>query len=401
MILSEGGRRRWGRGPRRHTWMAATAAAGLIIALVPALGTAQSAAAPAAQAFTVSVDAHTAENQAAFLAYYPNQLTAHAGDTVEFAWADSGEPHTVTFGTIVDSVMTKFAAGGDPTTDPNFAKLPVLLPQGPGDANQVAANPCFIASGDPPTDAATPCPQMTPPEFDGSASFYNSGWVAGGDAFTMTLSPTIKAGTYSYLCLLHGPGMGGTITVVDSATAVPTPDEVTTTAQSQIDATVAKLQPAVAQANTATAAMANAGVLSPDVQDAFGIMFAPATLSVPVGGTATWILWGPHTISFNAPQDAVGARVLAPDGTIHINPLLFAPSNSPGQPAPAGGTPAPNAPPTAIDAGTWDGTGFLSSGAVVSFPPDLYTYSVTFSTAGTYTFVCLIHPDMQGTIKVG
>ena len=55
-----------------------------------------------------------------------------------------------------------------------------------------------------------------------------------------------------------------------------------------------------------------------------------------------------------------------------------------------------------MDAGTWDGTGFLSSGIIVSFPPaPLYQYKVTFSKAGTYKYVCLIHTDMQGTVKVG
>jgi len=126
---------------------------------------------------------------------------------------------------------------------------------------------------------------------------------------------------------------------------------------------------------------------------------------VPVGGSVTWLIQGPHTISFNAPQDAVDLRVVAPDGTVHVNPKSVTPSQSPGQAPPPEGAPAgapdPNAPPTPIDAGTWDGTGFLSSGIIVSFPPAKTTYTLAFSTAGTYTYQCLIHPDMEGTIKVG
>ena len=69
--------------------------------------------------------------------------------------------------------------------------------------------------------------------------------------------------------------------------------------------------------------------------------------------------------------------------------------------APAG-TPDPNAPPTPIDARHMGWHRLPQLGRlVVAFPPDLFTYKVTFSTAGTYKYQCLIHPDMAGTIKVG
>ena len=29
------------------------------------------------------------------------------------------------------------------------------------------------------------------------------------------------------------------------------------------------------------------------------------------------------------------------------------------------------------------------------------TYKVTFTVAGTYKYICLIHPDMEGTVTVG
>jgi plastocyanin len=416
MVDTRNGTRRRA-APRRHALILSATFVGAMLALAPSLSAASShavrpaapraaqAASPAAaQTFTVSVDAHTPENQSAFLAYYPKAVSAHAGDTITFALADSGEPHTVTFGTIVDKVMAKAATGADLSADPDAAKLPSLLPQGPGDANQVAANPCFLASGDPPTDAAKACPATKQPAFDGTSTFYNSGWIGTDQPFTVTLSDTIKPGTYSYLCLLHGTDMSGSITVVDAATAVKTPAEVTTEGQTAISDTVAKLQPALAQAAAGTPQMAAAGIFSQDVQSAFGTVFGAQTLSVPVGGSVTWLIMGPHTISFNAPQDAVGARAVAPDGTVHLNVKAAMPAGGPGQPqAPPGpaGTPDPNAPPTPIDAGTWDGTTYLSSGFVVAFPPSLFTYKVTFSKAGSYKYQCLIHTDMAGTIKVG
>ena len=126
--------------------------------------------------------------------------------------------------------------------------------------------------------------------------------------------------------------MSGSITVVDAATAVKSPADVTAEGQAAIAATVAKLQPALTQAAAGTPQMAAAGAFSQDVQEAFGTVFGAQTLSVPVGGSVTWLIMGPHTISFNAPQDAVGARAVAPDGTIHINPEVLMPAGGPGQP---------------------------------------------------------------------
>jgi plastocyanin len=369
---------------------------GVVVALAPGLRV--TAASP--QTFQVSVDGHTAENQTAFLSYFPHELSAHPGDTVEFDLADSGEPHTVTFGTLVDSGVAALPTWTDPNTEPpDLAKLPTLLPDGPGDANQVAANPCFVASGDPPADATKACPTTDQPAFDGTASFYNSGWLAPDAPFTMTLSPDLKPGTYNYFCLLHREGMMGTLTVVDPATEVKSPGDATAEGEAQIADDVAKLAPAVEAANAAPPAQA--GVFSQDVQDAFSTTFTPDPISIPVGGSVTWLFMGPHTVSFNAPQSATTIRVEAPDGTAHLNAAAGAPSGGPGAPPPAG-PPDPSAPPILVDAGTWDGTGFLSSGFIVSFPPGpFYQYKVTFSKAGTYKYVCLIHTDMQGTVKVG
>ena len=115
----------------------------------------------------------------------------------------------------------------------------------------------------------------------------------------------------------------------------------------------------------------------------------------------TWTVLGPHTISFDAPEDANQARVVAPDGSVHINAKAFVPANSPGQPPPPEGEAPPPGPPILIDGGMWDGEGFISSGIILSFPPQLFQYRLTFATAGTYKFQCLIHPDMEGTVRVG
>lgn len=365
----------------------------------------------APETFTVNVDGDAPTFNAGFLSYFPKELSVHPGDTVDFKLVDSGEPHTVTLGTLADAGLAAAAAATDPFAPvPELDKLPSLLPEGPGDANQTAATPCFVDSGEPPENER--CPEAEPPPFTGTQTFYNSGWLGAEDIFSVALSPDIEPGTYGFFCLLHGQAMSGEINVVEAETAVKSPEEAAQEGQAQLDEIVAKLQPAVDQAIAATADTALAGTGSPEAQEGLATIFGPEDLSIPVGGSVTWTVLGPHTVSFNAPEDAVGIRVEAPDGSVHINEKSVVPANSPGQPPPPEPDPnaspppppdpnAPPPPPTVIDAGAWDGTGFRSSGIILSFPPELFAYKQTFTTAGTYTYQCLIHPDMEGTVTVG
>jgi plastocyanin len=97
-----------------------------------------------------------------------------------------------------------------------------------------------------------------------------------------------------------------------------------------------------------------------------GMGYYPGTITIDVGDTVTWTIASaePHTITFLS-----GAQPLAP--------------TSPQALAPAGGS-------------TYDGTGFVSSGLLFQGK----TYSLTFTKPGTYTYVCTIHPGMQGTVVV-
>ena len=99
------------------------------------------------------------------------------------------------------------------------------------------------------------------------------------------------------------------------------------------------------------------------------LKFYPAAITVDAGDTITWKVAGnAHTISFLT----AGQTPPAPD--------------DPAAQAPAGGS-------------TFDGSTYTSSG--IKFPaPGQDTYALTFPTAGTYTFHCLIHPGMEGTVTV-
>jgi hypothetical protein len=100
---------------------------------------------------------------------------------------------------------------------------------------------------------------------------------------------------------------------------------------------------------------------------------------------------GPHSFYFNAPASGQQLRAPAPDGSVHLNPKAAAPIGGPGAPEKPG----------LFDGGSWDGAGERSSGLILSFPPDLYSYKLRFTKAGTYNFLCTVHTNMKGTVTVG
>src|SRR2546427_2666609 len=54
-----------------------------------------------AETFPVQVDGKSSAFNFEATAYFPDQVTVHPGDTVDFTSVFRGEPHTVTFGTLV------------------------------------------------------------------------------------------------------------------------------------------------------------------------------------------------------------------------------------------------------------------------------------------------------------
>lgn len=97
------------------------------------------------------------------------------------------------------------------------------------------------------------------------------------------------------------------------------------------------------------------------------LRFYPAALTIDAGDTVTWTFPSgePHTVTLLGPKPALP------------------PPTDPANPVPAGGS-------------TYDGTVYTSSG----FQLLGKSYSVTFTTPGTYTFACLLHGGMKGTITV-
>jgi plastocyanin len=376
-----------------------------------------------AQTFKVDVDGRGKAINEAFLAYFPSVLRVHAGDTVVFRMAGNGEPHTVTLGTLADRAVSGYEAltpqerqAPHPPLSLEAADgaLPQLLPQGPGDAIQSAANRCFVESGAP---GAALCPnsQHVQPEFDGSQSFYNSGWLNSDQRFSVHLSNSTAPGTYRFMCLLHRESMSGRIVVVPSSANVQSPAAQYAAGQRQLAAVQAKLLPAATALRSGKPPLpvalpgANpvlAGSGSQNVDEAEITQFGPSKVHIPVGGSVTWYLIGPHSITFNSNANDDDIRLVAPDGTVHLNPKAVAPVNSPGEPAPTsnGGGPS-NGPPRfrVVASSSWNGRGFHNSGVFVnSFgPPLIEGYKLTFTKAGTYRYICTVHDRMKGEVDVG
>jgi len=359
----------------------------------------------AAATRTVNVDGQTDKFNGAFLAYFPNDVQVRPGDTVDFKEIWTGEPHSVTMGTLVEAGLAaqKAVPQGAPDA-PGFAALPHMLPEGPGDANQNAAQPCFLESEKPPADAKTACPKSAQPAFNGRQSYYNSGFLPEGKMFSVKLADDVAPGQYHYYCNLHGADMSGTITVKAKGEAIPTQADVDTAAAQQRDDIVNKLLPLYENAKKGQGVV-GAKNLAGFATDGPGLIdeFIPPVIDAKVGEKVTWAVLGPHTISFNAPTDAAPVLAVAPDGSVHLKPASMGPAGGPGVTPPQRTGPPPSGPPKlgkVTDGGRFDGTGFRSSGFVPPGPPPALGYSLTFTKAGTYSYVCLVHPKMGGVVKV-
>jgi plastocyanin len=101
-----------------------------------------------------------------------------------------------------------------------------------------------------------------------------------------------------------------------------------------------------------------------------GNIFAPREIVVPVGSTVTWTVTSgeAHTVTF-PPQ-----KVAPPDGPPPSWPVMVQ----------AGG------------AAQFDGGALVNSGIIFRDAQ----VNVTFTEAGTFSYICALHPGIQGVVKV-
>jgi plastocyanin len=384
---------------------------------------------------TVRVDYDHDEFATQFIRYFPDRIQVHPGDTVTFMQDWTGEAHTVTFGTRVDEVLsiTKplFEEWGDVPFDQippevleaYFAAecaLPVLYSsceeappeqgaaaeeapaeESPEEINQTIAQPCLIEGGPVPDDGS-PCETQELGPFDGTEAYYNSGFIPfEGDeenVFELNLSDSIALGEYNFFCSVHGSAHNGTMEVVAPDQPIPSPEEVNAQTRQQLNEVIEPFRQAYAQAQSGAFVYQGESFPGPFTglvdQRVDGLLneFVPENIEVAVGEPVTWLMFGPHSISFDVPEYFPIYETLE-DGTVRVNESVY---------LPAGGAPevaeTEGPEPIIVDGGTYDGSGFWSSGVLFS---DAYVqYTLRFSAAGTYRIACLIHPPMVGTVNV-
>jgi plastocyanin len=102
--------------------------------------------------------------------------------------------------------------------------------------------------------------------------------------------------------------------------------------------------------------------------------FLPQTVKVATGTTVTWEIAGPepHSVTFEPPGTA--------PPSVDKDPSLFTP------------TPA---------TGPYDGTTLVNSGVLpLGETSEVQKFSMSFANPGKYTYYCVLHPDMVGTLQV-
>jgi plastocyanin len=328
-------------------------------ASAPATTTTVSAAPAGPQSYTVVVDGPSvlgAENRV-YGSYFPKALAVRPGDTIVFDNRSSNDVHTVTFGIKADR-----------SDQPGLAK--------DGGENPAVFESCFSADG-PKPDLKCPAPPAAPPEFAGKG-YWNSGVIlptalppeAGPKQATVKVAAGTAPGPYTVFCLLH-PFMQGTLNVVATDGERQSPAVVAAAADKELGDAKTEANGLAAPAHAPSATGATVTASWGDKLVAVN-RFDPETVAVKVGQTVVWrdaSAWMPHTVSFQPPFKTPS------------DPHAFLPAGAKSGARFAGG---------------------VAHSGMIGPKPFLPTdsFSLTFTKAGKYPYLCLLHPGMAGTVEV-
>ena len=323
------------------------------------------------QTYTVLVGFENPHQGYDVMGYFPNIVTIHVGDTVHWK-INSIELHTVTF--LAGSAAPELIVPSElvPGADPNIS--PLIL-------NPTVADPAAPAGG----------------TYDGG-TYANSG-LMGFESweyqdFSLTFT---QAGTYDYICLVHGAIMSGQVVVKDRQESIPTPEQSAALGKMQIAEQLAKV-PGVLKAAKAQ--------VKPDVKNPDGstthyvtlgyadgpidvLQFFPDKVKASPGDTVVWEMSpdndAPHTVTFlnGAPSPDLVIVVPQPNAP----PLLYA---NPG-------TFFPYQPGEELTR-----SGVYNSGVANPIPGEFYSLKIGDMAPGLQPFVCLLHDEsgMTGVLMV-
>jgi len=303
--------------------------------------------------------------------FFPGTVTVHAGDSVRF----------LPFGFHNADFPRRGGQG-----------LPLVVPGAPTSGQVDAAGAPFWFDGEPGLGLN---PALLQSNFGKTLRYTGAKRVNSGLPLADRPKPFKvrfpKAGKFDYFCDVH-PGMKGTVRVKRRG-AVPSKRADARAVARQAAKALSearKLRRTDAPPNTVLLGAANRrGV------EFFGML--PETLTVPIGTTVDFTMSRPsfevHTATFGPgdpekePNSYIGQLAASFEGA-EFDPRATYPSQPPGT--------------TAAFSSTLHGNGFWNTGLLdaVSQSPLPATERVTFTQAGSFAFVCLIHPIMKGTVIV-
>ena len=316
--------------------------------------------AKAQQTWNLTVGAESRDQAKQAEAFLPNEVWIRPGDSVTWTAQPKNEPHTVTF----------------------------LTPNG-------------IVPPPPPPDGPPPCPpppggvQPSGSSFIG-ASCVTSGPLTNGAAYTVKF-PT--AGNYQLICLFH-PDMTGVVHVVSTNPQSPFYMATLPYIQADYDKQgrdnasdmIGDTDTPYEERNDFRRSL-NAVLMTGEESATAGgreqfsiVRFLPGKIVVHVGDTVEWVNTDPaepHTVTFGTEPDNPMAQVnVKTDGDGALHGTIGSPTDS-------------------VSSGFLLNTAENATGSPLP-PKGLTRIRITFTHAGTYKYICVLHDvsGMLGTVLV-
>jgi plastocyanin len=341
--------------------------AGLLFAAAPAM--ADKPVVSSTQTYEVLVGFEQSNKGVGVNAYFPETVTIHVGDTVRWL-QNSNDIHTVTFlaGTEPAPLIVPAASLGFPS-DPS----PLLF-------NPLAVNPAGPADG----------------VYNG-VGYANSGLMGREPGQVAEFSLTFSAaGTFDYLCLVHGVMMSGRVVVVAPDVAIPSPNQAMAEGRQEIAeylsqvpavmrAAKEQIQPLVTNPDGTTTHHVWIGYADGQIDL---MQFFPDKLTVRPGDTVIWEMSpqndAPHTVTFlNGEPEPDLVIPVERNGSLllYANPAVFFPQ-----------LPSPEL----------TRSGIYSSGVMEPIPGTTFELVIGDMKPGLEPFLCLLHDSsgMEGVLMV-